>query len=120
MEAYQSATGTAIDISTHDNIVTMLFGTVRNKLIDNPLYNDSQPSLTTIFLAVYIIPRRRWDLTMPSEEASSAKGRRWVCNRVRTTSCGYVAIEAVIFAMAEHMPMGQAVRGTVGSFSGKK
>ena len=32
---------------------------------------------------------------------SSASGRLCVCNRVRTTSCGYVAIEAVIFAIAE-------------------
>lgn len=43
---------------------------------------------------------------------SSANGRLWVCNRVRTTSCGYVAIEAVIFAIAEQRRIVRGVSGT--------
>jgi len=39
---------------------------------------------------------------IPSDDTSDS-GRRSVCNRVRITSWGYVAIEAVIFERAEHM-----------------
>jgi hypothetical protein len=45
--------------TTHVAIVITLFGTVRIRLIDNPLYNAVQPSLTMIFLVVYTIPRRK-------------------------------------------------------------
>lgn len=106
--------------STHVNIVTALLGTVRIKLTDNPLYNAVHPSFTMIFLVVYMTPRRVWALTIPSEEASSANGRRWVCNRVRTTSCGYVVIDAVILAIAEQRRMRLLLRGTSGSFSEDK
>jgi hypothetical protein len=39
-------------------------------------------------------------LSSPSDDSIS--GRRCVCSRVRTTSCGYVTTDAVIFAAAEH------------------
>lgn len=98
--------------STYVSIVTALFGTVLNRFTLNPLYNPDQPSLITIFLAVWIAPRRECRFTIPSEDMSSANGRFWVCNRVRTTSCGYVAIEAVIFAIAEQV---RIVRGGSGT-----
>lgn len=97
---------------TYVSIVTALFGTVLIKFMLNPLYNPDQPSLTTIFLAVYIVPRRECRFTIPSDDMSSANGRFCVCNRVRTTSCGYVATEAVIFAMAEQRRM---ARGEIGA-----
>ena len=54
---------------THVNIVTALLGTVRNRLIDSPLYNDVHPSFAINFLVVYIIPPRRC-LIIPSEDKS--------------------------------------------------
>lgn len=92
-------------------MVTALFGTVLIKLILNPLYNPDQPSLTTIFFAVYIVPRLECRFTIPSDDMSSANGRLCVCNRVRTTSCGYVATEAVIFAIAEQRRMARGESG---------
>ena len=71
---------------THVNIVTALLGTVRNRLIDSPLYNDVHPSFTINFRVVNIIPPRGCRLIIPSEDKSSAIGRRCVCIRVRTTS----------------------------------
>ena len=75
-----------ITTTTHVNIVTALLGTVRNRLIDSPLYNDVHPSFTINFLVVYIMPPRGCCLTIPSEDRSSAINRRCVCIRVRMTS----------------------------------
>lgn len=102
---------TNVERGTHVSIVTALFGTVLIKFTLNPLYKPDQPSLTTILFAVWIVPRRECRFTIPSDDMSSASGRLWVCNRVRTTSCGYVAIDAVIFATAEQARM---ARGEIG------
>ena len=50
-----------------------------------------------IFLVVFMMPDRL------RGAPDGSKSRRCVCRRVRTTSCGYVATEAVIFATAEQM-----------------
>jgi hypothetical protein len=110
-----SATDKEIDQSTYLTIVTALFGIVRRRLIDNPLYNAVQPSLAIIFLVVFMIPRCKWVLT--SEEA--AKSSRWVCSRVLITSCGYVATDAAIFARPEQKIKDPKPRGTSGSSSGE-
>lgn len=93
------------------SIVTALLGTVLIKFMLSPLYNPDQPSLITIFFAVYIVPRLECCLTIPSDDMSSANGLFCVCNRVRTTSCGYVATEAVIFAIAEQTRMARGESG---------
>jgi hypothetical protein len=63
---------------THVSMVTALLGTVRRRLIDNPLYSPVQPSLRMSLVVVYMIPPRTCRLIMPSEDISSARGRRWV------------------------------------------
>ena len=87
---------------THVSIVTALLGTVRMRLIERPLYSADQPSFTMSLRVVRTIPARGCRLIIPSDDASSASGRRCVWRRVRITSCGYVATDAVIFEMAEH------------------
>lgn len=72
-----------------------------------------------IFLVVYIIPRLVYDFTIPSGEVSLARGLRWVCSRVRTTSWGYVAIDAVIFATPEQNNIVLLLSGTSGFFSAR-
>lgn len=119
---------------THVNIVTALLGTVRNRFTDKPRYNPVQPSFTTSFRTVYIIPPRLtcrgfstnrasfeyilptrsadgYRFTIPSELTSSANGRLCVCSRVRITSCGYVAMDAVILDTALQIKMSRGVRG---------
>ena len=61
---------------THVSMVTALLGTVRRRLIDNPLYNPVQPSFRMSLAVVYIIPLCTCRLIMPSEDRSSARGRR--------------------------------------------
>lgn len=100
------------DRGTYVSMVTALFGTVLSKFTLSPLYNPDQPSLITIFFAVYTTPRRECRFTIPSDDMSSDSGRFCVCNRVRTTSCGYVAIEAVIFAIAEQRRIARGASGT--------
>jgi hypothetical protein len=119
---------------THVNIVTALLGTVRNRFTDKPLYSPVQPSFTTSFRTVYITPPRRtcrgsstnrasfeyrlptrfadgYRFTIPSELTSSASGRLCVCSRVRITSCGYVAMDAVILDTALQINISRGAKG---------
>ena len=95
------------------SIVTALFGTVRNKFTEQPLYSPRQPSFVTMFFATVITPPCEGCLIDCAEgpaealllvsfvvdvvdglewefrdEAGSALpiNRRWICNLVRTTS----------------------------------
>ena len=90
---------------THVNIVTALFGTVRMRLIESPLYRPRQPSKCRIFLTVPTTPERLRGGMLGSMR------RRCVWRRVRMTSCGYVAIDAIIFDVAEQSRMTCGGRG---------
>jgi hypothetical protein len=88
---------------SHVSIVTALLGTVRKRLIDNPLYNPRQPSLVITFLKVPTTPACTFaGVPCRVASASLAISRRWICKRVRMTSCGYVATEAIILDAPEH------------------
>lgn len=80
-------------------IVTALFGTVRTRLTDSPRYSDRHPSLCTIVFAVLMIPGTFGRMWFVGDDLSISC--LCVCSRVRRTSWGYVAIDAVIFATAE-------------------
>lgn len=109
---------------THVNMVTALFGTVRKRLIDNPLYKPRHPSSRTIRRAAWTSPLYlfvsfdfgfEFALATPSAPTIPmpfpGRNRRCICKRVRTTSWGYVAMEAVILEIAEHRRMVLVVRG---------
>lgn len=67
------------------SIVTALFGTVRTKLTDSPLYSARQPSCVTMCWVIRTIPRRS---VLGSCPPFPLRGRFSVWKRVRTTSCG--------------------------------
>lgn len=82
------------------NIVTALFGTVRTRFTDSPLYSPLQPSCRKISVTVLITPTRGCCGTSSPLRAPLTI-LLCVCSRVRTTSCGYVVTEATIFDAAE-------------------
>lgn len=80
--------------------MTALLGTVRTRFTDSPLYSPRHPSCRTMSVTVLITPARGWSvITSPRRALLTILFCVW--SRVRTTSCGYVVIEATIFDAAE-------------------
>ena len=73
---------------------------------------DSPPKIRSLYDRILDDEAYTFHYGLPSSPLIES-GRLSVCNLVRTTSWGYVTMDAVIFAMAEQTRICSACKGSV-------